>query len=132
MSRQATDNSDSIIPFAPTPKPQPESNIVADDSGRTIIALLQEAAQMAKDDCSRAMDIAHKLSFEVRSAEERAREAQAEAAHFRDRATRAEAWMLRIREEVEQTFFQKKEGEQRPAPSRRNFPPADIRPGGRP
>jgi hypothetical protein len=125
MSRHATDTFDSIIPFAPTPKAQSESNIVADDSGRTIIALLQKASQMAKDDCARAMDLAQKLSFEVRSAEERVREAQAEAAHFRDRATRAEAWMVRIREEVEQTFFENKEREQRPAGAGRNFPLVD-------
>jgi hypothetical protein len=39
------------------------------------------------------MDVAHKLSFQVRAAEERAREAEAEAVRFRDRAIRAEAWL---------------------------------------
>jgi hypothetical protein len=62
-------------------------------SGRTIIALLQKAAEMAKGDCARAMDVAHKLSLQVRAAEERAREAEAEAVRFRDRATRAKAWL---------------------------------------
>ena len=33
-----------------------------------------------------------------------------------DRATRAEAWLLRIHNEVEQTFFSKKEREPRQAP----------------
>jgi hypothetical protein len=37
------------------------------------------------------------------------REAEAEAAHFRDRAARAEAWLVRIHNEVEQMFFPKKE-----------------------
>jgi len=116
MANYAPDKSNTIVPFAPTPKAQPEANIVADDSGRTIIALLQKASEMAKDDCARAMDLAHKLSFQLRSAEERARVAEAEAAHFRDRAARAEAWLLRIHNEVEQTFFQKKERDPRPAP----------------
>jgi len=71
---------------------------------------------MAKEDCSRAMDLAHKLSFQLRASEERVRELEAEAAHFRDRATRAEAWLLRIHNEVEQTFFAKKEREPRQAP----------------
>ena len=108
MSGYVPDKSNTIIPFAPTPKPQPpEANVVADDSGRTIISLLQKAAEMAKDDCARAMDLAHKLSFQLRTAE-------AEAAHFRDRASRAEAWLLRIHNEVEQTFFhQKKERDPR-------------------
>src|SRR5256884_9607877 len=96
-----------VVPFAP--RSQPDPNIIADDSGRTIVALLQKAADMAKEDCARAMDLAHKLSFQLRAAEERLREAEADAAHFRDRAARAEQWLLRIHNEVEQTFFQKKD-----------------------
>ncbi len=116
MSVHAPDKPATIVPFAPVPKGQPEGHIVADDSGRTIVALLQRAAEMAKDDCARAMDLAHKLSFQLRAAEERARELEAEAAHFRDRAARAEAWLLRIHNEVEHTFFQKKERDSRQAP----------------
>jgi hypothetical protein len=111
-----TDKPPTIIPFAPTPKGTPDANIVADDSGRSILALLQKAADMAKEDCARAMDLAHKLSFQLRAAEERVREVEAEAAHFRDRAARAEGWLLRIHNEVEQTFFQKKEREPRQTP----------------
>ena len=90
MSSYAPDKAGTIVPFAPTPKPLAESNVVADDSGRTIVALLQ-----------------------LRAAEERLREAEADAAHFRDRAARAEQWLLRIHNEVEQTFFQKKERDAR-------------------
>src|SRR6266567_4114161 len=85
----APDKPATIVPFAPTPKAQPEANIVADDSGRSIMALLQKAAEMAKEDCARAMDLAHKLSFQLRASEERGRELEAEVAHFRDRASRA-------------------------------------------
>jgi len=74
-----------------------------------IVAMLQKAADMANEDCKRAMDLAHKLSFQLRASEERLREAEAEAAHFRDRAARAEAWLVRIHNEVEQMFFPKKE-----------------------
>ena len=116
MSGYAPDKGTTIVPFAPTPKGQPEANVVADDSGRTIVALLQKAADMAKEDCSRAMDLAHKLSFQLRTSEERLREAEAEAAHFRERASRAEQWLLRIHNEVEQTFFQKKERDPRHSP----------------
>jgi hypothetical protein len=109
MSAHASDKPATIVPFAPMSKGQREANIVADDSGRTIVALLQKAAEMAKDDCARAMDLAHKLSLELRAAEERARQLEVEAAHFRDRAARAEAWLVRIHNEVEHTFFQKKD-----------------------
>ena len=108
MNSYAPDKPATIVPFAPTPKAQPDANVVADDSGRSIIALLQKAAEMAKEDCARAMDLAHKLSFQLRAAEERVKDLEAEAGHFRDRAARAEAWLLRIHNEVEQTFFQKK------------------------
>jgi hypothetical protein len=107
MSDHARDKAPTIVPFAPAPRGHPDANIRADDSGRAIIALLQKAAETAKDDCARAMDLAHKLSAQVRVAEERARELEAEAAHFRDRATRAEEWLLRIHNEVKDTFFQK-------------------------
>ena len=64
---------------------------------------------MAKDDRARAMDLAHRLSSQLRAAEERASELEAEAAHFRNRAARAEEWLQRIHNEVEQGFFQKKD-----------------------
>jgi hypothetical protein len=101
-----SENPATIVPFAPTPK-EPVTNIASDESGRSIMAMLQRARDMAKEDCARAMDLAHKLSFQLRAAEERMREAEAEAAYDRDRATRAEQWLMRIHKEVEQTFFQK-------------------------
>ena len=97
-----------VVSLAPN-KGRPDATMVADDSGRAIIAMLQEAADMAKNDCARAMDLAHKLTLQLRAAEERALELEAEAAHFRDRATHVEDWLVRIHREVEQTFFQKKE-----------------------
>jgi hypothetical protein len=109
MSAHAASIPAAVIPFAPAPKAQPEANVGADDNGRSIMALLQKAADMAKEDCSRAIDLAHRLSFQLRTAEERLREAEAETAHYRDCAARAEQWLMRIHSEVEQRFFQKKE-----------------------
>jgi hypothetical protein len=116
MSAHVPDKPTAIVPFAPVSKGQPDANIVADDSGRAIVVLLQKAAEMAKDDCDRAIAMAHKLSFQLRAAEERARELEVEVAHFRDRATRAEEWLLRIHNEVENTFFQKEDRAPRQAP----------------
>ena len=56
--------------------------MVADDAGRGIVALVQKAADLAKADCNRAMDLAHRLSSELRAAEERAREFEAQANNF--------------------------------------------------
>jgi hypothetical protein len=104
MSVQKPDRPASITAFAPK-KERPDPATLTDDAGNGIIALLQKAAATAKQDCERAMAIAHKLSSELRATEERAREFEAEAIHFRDRAVRAEDWLARIHNEVEQTFF---------------------------
>jgi hypothetical protein len=90
------------------------STALIDESGHSIVALLGRAAENANDECARAMDLAHKLTFQVRAAEERARDAEervqaleTEAAYFRDRALRAEDWLRHIHTEVEQVFFRK-------------------------
>ena len=108
----ASERPGTVVPFEQA-RTAADAGMVVDDSGRSIMALLQRAADMAKDDCSRAMDLAHKLSFQLRAAEERARELEAEASHFRERANRAEAWLLRIHTEVEHTFFENKERDPR-------------------
>ena len=108
MSANASDKTATIVSFAPILDGQSDANIVADDSGRAIVALLQKAAEMADGDCARAMDLAHKLSSQLQAAEERASDLEAEAAHFRNRAVRAEEWLQHIHSEVEQAFFRKK------------------------
>src|ERR1044072_806160 len=114
MSAYAPDKAATVVPFAPTPKGQ-QPEVVADESRRHIVAPLPQASETGEKDCARAMALAHKLSFKRRASEERGRELEAEVAHFRDRATRAEAWLLRIHNEVGQTFFSKQEREPRQA-----------------
>jgi hypothetical protein len=97
----------SVVAFASTNGPQ-DAAMVADDAGQHIVALVQRASDMAKTDCQRAMDLAHRVSSELRSAEERARALEEEASYFRDRAARAEEWLVRIERELQQTFFQNK------------------------
>jgi hypothetical protein len=100
----------SAVAFAPNNKKgRPDTTMPTDNAGDSIVAMLHKAADMAKEDCARAMDLAHKLSFQLRDAEERARELEAQASHFRERAARAEDWLLRIQNEVQHTFFQKEE-----------------------
>ena len=96
-----------VIPFA-SKKGPPDATMVADDAGQHIVALVQKASDLAKADCQQAMDLAHRVSSELRAAEERAHEFEAEANHFRDRAARAEEWLVRIERELQQTFFQNK------------------------
>jgi hypothetical protein len=95
MSIQTPERSASVVAFAPKKGPR-DGAMMTDDAGHGIIALLQKAADMA---------LAHKLSSQLRAAEERAREFEAEAIHFRDRAERAEDWLAHIHSHVEKTFF---------------------------
>ena len=106
MSVQESENGAKIVPFSQNPTPT-----VVDESGRSIVAMLERAGNMAKDDCARAMDLAHKLTLQLRAAEERVQDLETEAVHFRDRAIRAEDWLQHIHNEVEKTFFQKKEAQ---------------------
>ena len=61
MSTHATDKQATIVPPAQLSKGQQDNSIVTDDSGRAVLALLQKAAEMAKDDCARA--IIWRISF---------------------------------------------------------------------
>ena len=70
-----------------------------------MIALLQEAVDVAKQNSERAMDIAHKLSLQLRAAEDRVAQLDGEIRFYQDRAARAEKWMYRIHAEIEDRFF---------------------------
>jgi len=117
MMRVKTDETQ-VIAFAPKKSPS-DAAMVADDAGQHIVALVQKASDVAKADCQQAMDLAHRVSSELRAAEERARAFEEEANYFRDRAARAEEWLARIESELHQTFFQNKEHQQHPVRERR-------------
>jgi hypothetical protein len=97
----------SVVAFA-SKKGAPDATMVADDAGQHIVALVQQASNRAKEDCQRAMDLAHRVSSELRATEDRARAFEEEANYFRHRAARAEEWLVRIENELQQTFFQNK------------------------
>lgn len=133
MSEDSSEKSVAVILPAPTPKAQ-TADVVVEEAGRAIVAMLQKASEVTKEDCDRAMDTVHRLSYQLHRAEERVRDAEAEVAHFRERATRAEAWLLRIHNEAEQAFFQQSGQGARPAPiegSDRAPIPRDSRARGR-
>jgi hypothetical protein len=94
-----------IIPFAPSPREQRADGDPIDRSGHAIVAMLQEAVDVAKQNCERAMDIAHKLSLQLRAAEDRIAQLEGEIRHYQERAARAEKWMQRIHSEIEDRFF---------------------------
>ena len=55
----------------------------------------------SNENVDRAMALAHKLSMELRAAEDRTNQLQAEVELWRDRAARAEQWLRTIEQEIE-------------------------------
>jgi hypothetical protein len=101
---------DKIIPFAPANKEMRQDGDPVDRSGQTIVVMLQEAVEVAKLNCDRAMDIAHKLSLQLRNAEDKVKQLETDIRYYQERAVRAEKWMLRIQQEIEEKFFRDHNG----------------------
>jgi hypothetical protein len=108
MTERPFDAAKKIVPFAPSRDGSSTDGEAVDKSGHAIITLLQEAANVAKDNCDRAMDVAHKLSIQLRAAEDRVKELENEVRHYQDRADRSEKWLARIYKEIEEKFFDPK------------------------
>src|SRR5689334_23134388 len=104
MNQRETDTSEQVLKFAPKEK-APNRVAQLDDAGQAIVAQIRTAADLAKEDCDRAMSLAHRLSMELRAAEDRTHEMEAEAEHWRERAARAEQWLRIIQNEIEEKLL---------------------------
>jgi chromosome segregation ATPase len=91
-----------VVRFAQRPRGELE---LIDQAGRAVIGLLKEAADISKEDIERAMTVAHRLSLELRTAEDRIRELEGEVERLESRATRAEQWLGTIKKEIEDTLI---------------------------
>ena len=79
-----------------------------DNAGQSILRLLQKAAGVAEENSRHAVDAAQKLSHQLRAAEDRIAELEAEAVAYRDRAERAEQWLHKVYTEIEERFLRQK------------------------
>ena len=104
MNQRETDTSEQVLKFAPKEK-APNGVAQLDDAGQAIVAQIRTAADLAKEDCDRAMSLAHKLSMELRAAEDRTQQMAREVEHWRDRAARAEQWLQTIQQEIEEKLL---------------------------
>jgi chromosome segregation ATPase len=91
-------------------RPRPRDNVREDgdpleQSGQAILGLLKEAADTSQAACDQAMNTAQRLSDQVSAAEERVQLLESELQQSADRAARAEKWLARIRNQIEQSFF---------------------------
>ena len=120
MNERQTDTPEheQVLKFAPKHKAHDHSSPL-DEAGKAILTQIQRAADLASEDCDRAMSLAHKLSMELRASEDRMHELQAEVELWRDRAARAEQWLRIIQQEIEEKLLAPKsssEAEQKSLP----------------
>jgi predicted ribosome quality control (RQC) complex YloA/Tae2 family protein len=99
----------SVIPFAPMDK----GNDQLDKAGQSILNLLHKAAGVAEQNSQQALDIAQKLSHQLRAAEQRIADLEAEAETHRDSAERAEQWLHKVYSEIEERFLRQESGRAR-------------------
>jgi hypothetical protein len=79
-----------------------------DKAGQTILQMLHRAAGVAEENSRHALETAQKLSHQLRAAEDRVAELEAEVTAYQNRAERAEQWLHRVYTEIEDRFLQQK------------------------
>ena len=114
QSNAANSEPDTVVPFAPAfENAAADSTDQLDRAGQTILNMLQNAANLAEANSQHALDMAQRLSHQLRAAEARIAELEAEGQSYQDRAERAEQWLHRIYSEIEDRFL--KNGDRRTA-----------------
>src|SRR5438128_12686004 len=104
MNQSESDTPEQVLRLAPKEK-QPSDVSPLEEAGHAIVAKIQKAADLSNENCDRAMTLAHKLSMELRAAEDRINQLEAEVKLFRDRAARAEGWLRIIHKEIEEKLI---------------------------
>ena len=104
-----------VIPFARAAQCAQGDNDQLDKAGQTILQLLSKAADVAEGNSRHAMDMAQKLSHQLRAAEERIAELEAEVAAHEERADRAEQWLHKVYTEIEDRFLDRDKNARRRA-----------------
>jgi hypothetical protein len=123
MSARSSDAWENIVPFAPPAKNEiSDGGDLLDKAGQSILGLLHRAAGVAEENSQHALGVAHKLSLQLRAAEDRIKDLEADMKHYQDRADRAEKWLYQISLEIEQQFFKKGDGRPSQAGPRQSSP----------
>jgi hypothetical protein len=95
-----------VIPFSRAESTSTsDSHDQLDKAGQTILQMLHRAAGVAEENSRHALETAQKLSHQLRAAENRVSELEAEVAAYQERAERAEQWLHRVYTEIEDRFL---------------------------
>jgi FAD/FMN-containing dehydrogenase len=90
-----------------------------DAAGQAILKLLHKAAGVAEANSRHALETAQKLSRQLREAENRIAELDAENQLYREKAEQAEQWLHKISTEIEERLIRQPEEERRRMSPRR-------------
>lgn len=101
---------EAVIPFAPRKQNAATDSDPLDNVGKTVLGLLHRAAEVADANSQRTLDRAHKLSAQLRAAEDHIKELEADVRYYHDRAERAEKWLQQIAIEIERRFLNVEHG----------------------
>ena len=88
--------SDQVIQFP--------SHDTLDRAGQEILSKLQWAASIAEQNTQQAVALAQQVSMQLRAAEDNLARREQELWGYKERAERAEGWLQRISQEIEQAF----------------------------
>ena len=110
MSNRSLVAAETVIPLAPKTNVKPEAGDPLDRAAQAILGLVHRTANDAKAKNQQTLAVTHQLSAQLRAAEDRIRELEANARHHQDRADRAERWLYQISVEIEQLFFGRDDG----------------------
>jgi hypothetical protein len=80
-----------------------------DAAGGTILRLQHNAAGVAEANSRHALDMAQKLSHQLRAAEDWIAELEAAVQLYRERAERAEQWLHKVYTEIEERLIRQPE-----------------------
>jgi hypothetical protein len=117
MSNRSVVAAETVIPLAPKTNAKPEAGDPIDRAAQAILGMLHRTAADAEAKNHQALAVTHQLSGQLRAAEDRIRELEANARHHQDRADRAEKWLYHISVEIEQLFFGRDDGRPAQPPS---------------
>ena len=103
-----------MIPFAPAAKNAASDNTdQLDNAGQTILRLLHKAAGVAEANSQHALEMVQKLSHQLRAAEDRIAELEAEVQLYQEKSDRAERWLHKVYTEIEERFIRQPEEKRR-------------------
>jgi hypothetical protein len=111
QSRSA--DSETVVAFPPAKDATPDDVDQLDKAGQTILKLLHKAAGVAEQNSRHALDMAQKLSHQLRAAEDRIAELEAEVDLYREKSNRAEQWLHKVYTEIEERFIRQAEEKRR-------------------